>query len=224
MADVHPKTVDDLIHRVDGLVATGGRVLLGITGAPGAGKTTFADAFANLLRGRRPAGMVGDWVARVPMDGYHLADCELTRLGRLERKGASDTFDVSGYAALLERLVSDKDEIVYAPAFEREIEQPIAGSIPVPPNARLVITEGNYLLMEDDAWPRVRACLNEVWYLDLAEEERLRRLIARHERFGKSSSEAHAWVHGTDQRNAAIISGTYERADLHVPSDILGTG
>jgi pantothenate kinase len=160
MADVHPKTVDDLIHRVDGLVATGGRVLLGITGAPGAGKTTFADAFANLLRRRRPAGMVGDWVARVPMDGYHLADCELTRLGRLERKGAWDTFDVSGYAALLERLVSDKDEIVYAPAFEREIEQPIAGSIPVPPNARLVITEGNYLLMEDDAWPRVRALVS----------------------------------------------------------------
>ncbi len=223
MADVHSTTADDLLHRSYDLVAGGRRALLGIVGPPGVGKTTFADALADLLRERPPVGMGGDWVTRVPMDGYHLADCELTRLGRLGRKGAPDTFDVTGYVAMLERLARDGDEVVYAPAFERDIEQPIAGSIPVPPSTRLVITEGNYLLVDEGAWPRVRACLDEVWYLDLAEAERRRRLIARHEQFGKSGPEARAWVHRSDERNAEVVSSTQERADLRVPSDVLAT-
>jgi pantothenate kinase len=167
-------------------------------------------------------GMGVDWVARVPMDGYHLADCDLSRLGRLERKGAPDTFDVAGYVALLERLAHDGDEVVYAPAFERDIEQPVAGTIPVPPNARCVITEGNDLLLDEGGWTRVRDSLTEVWYLDLDEAERQRRLIARHERFGKSGSEARAWAHGSDQRNADVVSRTDERADLRLAGDVLG--
>lgn len=221
MVDAHEPTAEDLVRRVHGLVSGGRRTLLGIAGPPGSGKSTFADALADLLRDRPPGGMGRDWVVRVPMDGYHLADCELTRLGRMERKGAPDTFDVAGYAALLERLAHDADEVVYAPAFERDIEQPVAGSIPVPPSARLVITEGNYLLLEDGGWARVRALLDEVWYLDLAEEERHRRLIARHERFGKPESLARAWAQGSDQRNAEVVTSTYERADLRVPSGVL---
>ena len=145
------------------------------------------------------------------------------RLGRLQRKGAPDTFDAAGYAALLERLADDGDEVVYAPAFERDLEQPVAGSIPVPPSARLVITEGNYLLVEDGAWTKVRGRLDEVWYIDLADEERRRRLLARHRRFGKSELVASEWVHGSDQRNADVVTGTYERADLRVPGSVLGT-
>ncbi len=216
-------TPDDLVRRVDGLVAGGRRAILGIAGPPGAGKSTFADALADRLRDRPPGGMGRDWVVRVPMDGYHLADCELIRLGRLQRKGAPDTFDAAGYAALLERLADDGDEVVYAPAFERDLEQPVAGSIPVPPSARLVITEGNYLLVEDSAWTNVRGRLDEVWYIDLADEERRRRLLARHRRFGKSELVAREWVHGTDQRNADVVTGTYERADLRVPGSVLGT-
>lgn len=222
MADVHPTTPDDILRRVHGLVSGGRRALLGVTGPPGAGKTTFADALADLLRDRPPVGMGVDWVARVPMDGFHLADCELTRLGRRDRKGAPDTFDVAGYVSLLERLAHDGEEIVYAPAFERDIEQPVAGSIPVAAEARCVITEGNYLLLDGGGWNRVRASLNEVWYLDLDEQERQRRLVARHEQFGKSGSDARAWALGSDQRNAEVVRNTDVRADLRLSSDVLG--
>jgi pantothenate kinase len=159
------------------------------------------------------------WVAHVPMDGFHLADVELERLGRRDRKGAPDTFDAAGYAALLRRLREDADgeDIVYAPGFERDLEQPLAGAVPVPPTARLVVTEGNYLLLDTGAWARVRPQLDEVWFCALDETERIRRLVARHEQFGKAHAEAVAWVHRTDQRNAELVEATWERADLVVP-------
>jgi pantothenate kinase len=150
------------------------------------------------------------------MDGFHLADVELDRLGRRDRKGAPDTFDAAGYAALLRRLREEVDGTVYAPGFERVLEQPIAGAIPVPPTARLVVTEGNYLLLDTGAWAGVRPHLDEVWFCRIDEEERLRRLVARHEEFGKDHDEAVAWVLGTDQRNADLIETTRDRADLIV--------
>ncbi len=157
------------------------------------------------------------------MDGFHLADAELERLGRRDRKGAPDTFDAAGYAALLRRLRDDDGagEVVYAPGFERELEQPLAGAIPVPPAARLVVTEGNYLLLDTGSWARVRPLLDEVWFCAADEERRVRRLIARHERFGKSHAEAVAWVERSDERNAALVAATRDRADLVVPVERL---
>jgi pantothenate kinase len=155
------------------------------------------------------------------MDGFHLADAELDRLGRRDRKGAPDTFDAAGYAALLRRLREDTDEVVYAPGFERVLEQPIAGAIPVPPAARLVVTEGNYLLLEQGSWARVRSCLDEVWFCEIPEDERIRRLVARHEEFGKDHEAAVAWALGTDGRNAELIATTRDRADLIVPEPVL---
>ena len=207
-------TLDDLLERAAALVRPGHRAILGITGSPGAGKTTLAEHLVRELNGDGPP-----WVAHVPMDGFHLADVELDRLGRRDRKGAPDTFDAAGYAALLRRLRDEKDEgVVYAPGFERVLEQPIAGAIPVPRAARLIVTEGNYLLLREDVWARVRAQLDEVWFCDLAEEERIRRLVARHEEFGKDHDTAVAWALGTDQRNADLVCATRERADLVVPT------
>ena len=108
------------------------------------------------------------------------------RLGRRGRKGAPDTFDPGGYAALLRRLRSSPEETVYAPAFDRDIEQPIAGSIPVHPRCRLVVTEGNYLLLDDPAWRAARAELDAVWFVEAGEALRLERLVARHVEFGKT--------------------------------------
>ncbi|MDQ0596899.1 pantothenate kinase [Streptomyces canus] len=211
-----PLTFDDLLIRARALARGDRRAILGIAGSPGAGKTTLAQALVRELdAGGEP------WVAHVPMDGFHLADVELDRLGLRDRKGAPDTFDAAGYAALLRRLRARDEEdgaVVYAPGFERVLEQPIAGAVPVPPTARLVVTEGNYLLLDTGAWVRVRQQLDEVWFCELDEQERIRRLVARHEEFGKGHEEAVAWVQRTDQRNAELVAATRDRADLIVPA------
>ncbi|MER5428135.1 nucleoside/nucleotide kinase family protein [Streptomyces sp. NPDC002588] len=205
-------TFDDLLRRARSLAGDGRRrALLGIAGSPGAGKTTLAERLVRELNGTGEP-----WVAHVPMDGFHLADVELDRLGRRDRKGAPDTFDTPGYAALLHRLRDDTDDVVYAPGFERVLEQPIAGAVPVEPTARLVVTEGNYLLLGTGAWTRVRAELDEVWFCETDEEERVRRLVGRHVEFGKGHAEAVAWVERSDQRNAELVAATRGRADLVV--------
>ncbi|MEV6838427.1 nucleoside/nucleotide kinase family protein [Streptomyces sp. NPDC051133] len=211
-----PLTFDDLLARARALTGGGRRAILGIAGSPGAGKTTLAERLVGALGGDGTC-----WAAHVPMDGFHLADAELDRLGRRHRKGAPDTFDPAGYAALLRRLREDTDDVVYAPGFERVLEQPVAGAIPVPPAARLVVTEGNYLLVEEGSWARVRPCLDEVWFCEIPEDERIRRLVARHEEFGKDRAAAVAWVRGTDQRNADLVAATRDRADLVVPAGAL---
>ena len=193
-------------NRLEALLARDDRVIVGITGAPGAGKTAMAEQIASSI----------DDAVHIPMDGFHLADVELRRLGRLDRKGSIDTFDAYGYLALLQRLRSQGAETVYAPAFDRDIEQPIAGSIRVPPSARLIVTEGNYLLDDDEPWPQVRQTLDEVWFVECAADERRRRLVARHVEFGKSDEQAQAWVRDVDELNAARIERVRDRADLVV--------
>ena len=216
-----------LVQRARGLVAGvvasgGGRAVLGITGAPGAGKTTLVERLLVELSGHPPEGVsAGDWVAHVPMDGFHLSDAQLERLGLRDRKGAPETFDASGYAALLERVRAETGQTVYAPGFERELEQPIAAALAVPPSARLVVTEGNYLLLDDPSWRRVRAAMDEVWYCDLDEPTRLGRLVARHVEFGKEPDAAALWVQQVDQANAVLVAATRARAD-HVVT--LGRG
>ncbi|ONI72944.1 nucleoside/nucleotide kinase family protein [Actinosynnema sp. ALI-1.44] len=194
----------ELVGRARALAAAD-RAVLGICGAPGAGKSTLAAELVEAL---------GDLAVYVGMDGFHLAQSELARLGRTERKGALDTFDGSGYVNLLKRLRSQGDEVVYAPEFRREIEEPVACAVPVFPRTRLVVTEGNYLLVPDKPWGEVRDLLDEAWFLHLDEGERHRRLIARHEAFGRSPEQARDRALGPDERNASVINATAERADL----------
>ncbi|MFG1703021.1 nucleoside/nucleotide kinase family protein [Nonomuraea sp. M3C6] len=206
----------ELLRRVHGLAAGGERVVIGIAGCPGAGKSTLAGWLVDRLTS---AGLPAVWV---PMDGFHLADVELERLGRRGRKGAMDTFDARGYLALLRRIRAETATVVYAPSFDREIEQPIAGAIPVPPATRVVVSEGNYLLAADEPWPQVHAAMTEVWYADLDDRVRLDRLIKRHIQFGKTPDQAARWVAEVDEPNAARIRTTRERADLRVDMDALG--
>ena len=198
-------TLDALVARARRLCVPGRRRLLGITGAPGAGKSTLATALV--------AALAPDAVA-MPMDGYHLANVELVRLGRRDRKGAPDTFDAAGYVALLRRLRDPAQPLVYGPAFHREIEEPVAGEIPVPSGVPLVVTEGNYLLVPDGPWAAVRGLLDEVWFVEPDEPTRLDRLVRRHRAFGKSEADARAWALGSDERNAAVIRATRDRADV----------
>jgi pantothenate kinase len=192
--------------RANELIRRSGRALLGLVGPPGAGKSTLAAVlqaeFASVAQ-------------VVPMDGFHLANVELERLGRRARKGAPDTFDSAGYVALLRRLLAQSDdEIVYAPEFRREIEEPIANAIPLFARTQLVITEGNYLLLDDEPWTQVRSLLDEIWYVDVDESARVHRLTKRHEQFGRSAEEAAAWVAQTDEPNARLIAASRDRASF----------
>ena len=204
--------LDDLLDRAAALVPTTGRTVLGIVGLPGAGKTTVALALVDGLAAR----LGPDLVAHVPMDGFHLADVQLDRLGLREVKGAPETFDVAGYAALLARLRTGDEGTVYAPGFERGLEQPIAAAVAVPPGVRLVVTEGNYLLLDEPAWSAVRASLAEVWRVDVPDDLRIRRLVARHVQFGKSPEAARAWVARSDEANATRIRDQSVEPDLVV--------
>ena len=192
--------------RLNALRQEGGRKILGIVGPPGCGKSTLAAALLDFL---------GDEAVAVPMDGYHLANVELARLGRASRKGAEDTFDSAGYVALLRRLKNQQaNEIVYAPEFRREIEEPIANAIPVFPETQLVITEGNYLLLDHAHWAGVSELLDEVWYVDIDHSVRRERLVKRHMHFGRSQAAAEDWVANTDEPNAVRIEATKHRADV----------
>lgn len=183
------------------------RVLLGIAGAPGAGKSHLAAMIANQVPGSVVVGM----------DGFHLAHSVLTQRGQVEDKGAQHTFDAHGYVALLERLQRGGEQTIWAPEFRREVEDAIAGAVAVPHDAQLVVTEGNYLLLDEDPWRRVPQLCREVWFVDPDEQVRLSQLTARHVRHGRSPQAARERaLTGTDGRNAALVLATRHRATLRV--------
>lgn len=196
--------VAELVARAAALAADGGRRLLGVAGAPGAGKSTLVEALARGLGGRAVV---------VPMDGFHLDDAVLDALGRRDRKGAPDTFDAAGYVHLLRRLRAADEDVVYAPVFRREQELAVAGALAVPREVPLVVTEGNYLLA-GGAFAPVRELLDEAWFLDVDPVLRRCRLVARHVRYGRSPEAAERWVASSDDPNAVLVEATRDRADL----------
>ena len=200
-------SIDDLTAMARQLARTGQRKILGITGPPGACKSTLADAIIEAM---------GDDARLVGMDGFHLAQRELARLGRQERKGAPDTFDAAGYVSLLRRLSQNTEAVVYAPWFDRSVEEPIACAVPIEREVPLVVNEGNYLLVDDGDWAQVRPLLGTCWYVDLDEWTRIDRLVTRHQSFGRTPDQAREWVLRSDQSNAELVARTRERADLVV--------
>lgn len=211
-------SLDSLVAAAIELVPDGGRAVLGIAGVPGSGKTTLAEAvIAGVARLRGD-----DFVAHVPMDGFHLADVQLDRLGLRDRKGAPETFDAAGYAALLRRLHTETEVPVYAPGFERTLEQPIAAAMVVAPSARLVVTEGNYLLLARPEWRAARQAVDSVWWLETEDTTRIERLVARHVRFGKPAEAASAWVSSVDEKNTELIRVQGEQPDRSVRETTAG--
>lgn len=202
-------SVGEAIERATTLAGSG-RALLGIVGCPGSGKSTLSAAIV--------AGVSSSVV--VPMDGFHMLNDELVRLGRRHRKGAPDTFDVEAYVSLLERVRRQSaGQLLTAPRYDRAASAPVADAINVDSGAALVITEGNYLLLEYSPWSAVRPLLDEVWFVDVDDAVRVSRLIARHIEFGKSPDEAVEWVMRSDEANAAVVAATRDRADVVVHLD-----
>lgn len=194
-----------LVQRARRLAGMAPRTILAIAGMPGAGKSTLAAALVDAL---------GDSAALLPMDGFHLAQQELARLGRVESKGAPDTFDADGYVNTLRRLRWADEPVVYVPFFDRHLEEPVASALALSREVPLIITEGNYLLLDQSPWDHVVGLVDEAWFCGLAEPERVARLVGRHRAFGKSRREAEAWAFGSDQANAVLIESGQCRADL----------
>ena len=202
-------SMDDLVARARGLVESGRRALLGLVGAPGAGKSTVSAALVEALG--------ADRAVVVPMDGFHLANEVLRDQGLADVKGNIATFDSAGYAALLRRLRDQQDdEIVYAPRFDRTLEESIGSAIRVDPGVALVVTEGNYLLSDGVHWERCRATLTESWFIQVPQDLRLRWLIDRHIAHGRSPQAAREWVLRSDEANARLVVATADRADVLV--------
>lgn len=199
----------DLAERALALTS-GGRAVLGICGAPGAGKSTLA---ARLVAELGPSAVI------VPMDGFHLPDAELARLGLSDRKGAPETFDVHGYVALLRRVCAEPDHVVYAPEFDRDREESVAGAIAIRPEHRLVVTEGNYLLLDAPGWSDVLPLLSESWFVEGDDGVRLSRLVARHVSHGRAPDDAERWATVSDQANADVVARTRAAADVLVDID-----
>ena len=208
MTEPAASDVATIVRHLNRRLRQGERCLVGITGPPGVGKSTFADTLADRFDPRPPI---------VGMDGFHLANSHLDELGLIHRKGAHYTFDEWGYVATLARIAKqDEDEIVYVPEFDRGIEDSIAASVAVKPSDRLVLTEGNYLLLDRPPWHRVRDLLSLSIYVEADETTRLDRLIRRHVDFGKTEELARQHVHESDQVNAHLIAGSRHHADFVV--------
>ena len=181
------------------------RILIGIVGKPGAGKSTVTAKLKEILPNEE--------TKILSQDGYHLSNAQLKELGRADRKGAPDTFDPKSFTELLRRVARDIEHDIYFPIFHREIEESIAAEGVITPKTKIVLVEGNYLLLDSHGWHEVADHLDETWYLNIDDELRLKRLVARHIEFGKDPEFAHAWAHGTDEANARLIETTKVRAD-----------
>lgn len=203
------RSMAEVLRVVRAAAAGTDRIVVGIAGAPGSGKSTIAEALVRAL---------GEDAALLPMDGFHLSNAQLARLGSRDRKGAPDTFDAAGFTAILARIRSAGEgrpgaHTVYAPEFFREVDESFAASVAVPPSTRIVVTEGNYLLLDSSGWGGVAALLDVSLFAGVDHGVRMRRLVARHERFGMTHEQAVAWAGGTDERNAVLIEATRHRAD-----------
>jgi pantothenate kinase len=205
-------TVDQAVERAVELARSSRRTVLGIAGAPGAGKSTLARRIVTAVDDRLGAGTA----VQVPMDGFHLSNAALDALGRHDRKGAADTFDADGYVALVRRLVAADEDVVWAPDFDRRVDEPVAGSIAVPRAARLVVSEGNYLLDDTAPWSALPALFTETWFCAVADDVRLDRLVGRHMRHGRDHDAARAWAVEVDGVNAARVAPTVIRASRTV--------
>lgn len=186
------------------------RYVLGIAGPPAAGKSTLALAVRDEFN--RAAG--GRIAEVAPMDGFHLSNEELRRIGALHRKGEPDTFDAAGYARLLASVRGEGDTDVAWPTFDRSIEATVPGGVVFTPEVRIVVTEGNYLLLGTGDWAAVRPVLDDAWYLDADSAVLEARLIARHRAGGKSEAEARRKTTESDLPNAVLVQWSRHRARL----------
>ena len=199
-------TFEDILSEIVSMRNSQDRVIVGIAGCPGSGKSTLAQEIVEAL---------GPRAQMIPMDGFHLAQAVLSDLGMEDRKGAPETFDAAGFVSLLQRVdAQEVDEVIFAPRFDRAIEEPIACAIPIRPETSVIIVEGNYLLLDDAEWRGVRSILDFTCYLSIENSLRESRLLVRHMEFGRTHAEALAWIRSVDNPNAQRIEASQGNAEF----------
>ena len=200
-------TIEEALKRLRSLNENNSqRIIIGIVGKPGAGKSTLTSYLLENL--------VKEKAVLVPMDGYHLSNKLLAEYEKADRKGAYDTFDAIGYSELIKRIKSDSDSDIYFPIFHREIEESIVAEGVVLKDCKVVLTEGNYLLLDNYGWQDVKSFFTESWYIQIDDELRRERLMARSIRYGRSPEIAYKWTHGSDEVNAKVVETTMNNADV----------
>lgn len=206
---------EPLVEHVLSLVPSseGRRTVLALTGPPAAGKSTLARYLVQQVEEELGRGTAG----YLPMDGFHLSNVQLDRLGRRDRKGAPDTFDAHGFVALLRRLTVETDHPVYVPDYDRTLHEPVAARHVVLPHTLLVVTEGNYLACAEEPWSSAQEIYAELWYVEAPDADREHRLVRRQVRGGVNEYQARAWVERSDRPNGELVKGMRERCTRVVP-------
>lgn len=187
-----------------------GRTLAALAGPPGAGKSTLAEAVVARVEAERPG-----LAALVPMDGFHFDDAVLEARGRRPFKGAPDTFDVGGLAATLARLKAGEEDVA-VPVFDRALEIARAGARIVPASARVVLAEGNYLLLEDAPWSRLAPLFDLTAFIRVDEATLRARLLGRWLGHGLDAAEAERKAESNDLPNGRLVLARSRRADVEI--------
>ena len=199
--------LEDVVENAKSIAASSKRSILAVAGAPGSGKTTITQSIVKELGPEN--------VVIVPMDGFHLSNTILKKWDRRSRKGAWDTFDASGYINLISRIKNQREEIILAPDFDRDIDESIGGVIEVSINTPLILLEGTFLFSEHGLWPELLPLIDHGWFVHLECSIRQQRLIQRHMKHGMDLKQATQWALSTDEANAKAVELDYKRASLY---------
>lgn len=182
------------------------RFLVAIAGPPGSGKSTLAELLAEILTARGELSVV------LPMDGFHMDNAVLAEKGLLARKGAPETFDVRGFVDIV-RAVRSAGEVL-VPVFDRSREIAIAAARSIAPRHRIVLIEGNYLLLDEGPWTSLEGLFDLSILITPPEEALAERLVDRWRRLGLDAAEITAKVEGNDLPNGRIVLAKSRPADL----------
>lgn len=203
--------VRNLVTRAKGLTTGNQRVALGIAGGPGVGKSTLAGELVKAINSETPGS-----AAYVPMDGFHMRHSKLEALGMAGEKGMPHTFDAAAFVGFLERLKAATGPMS-GPGYSRRIEDVVEDAVLVPAAARLLVVEGNYLLLASSPWWRTRPLLDLAVFIDLPRERVRARLLRRHAAEGLFTEERNReHVERVDMANYDLVQRSRSRADLAI--------
>ena len=193
------------------------RIAIGIAGGPGSGKSTLAAELVTMLNAVHPGS-----AALVPMDGFHIKHAKLETMGQTDYKGAPHTFEGAAFVSFLHHLKGATGP-VSGPGYSRKIEDTVDAAFTVPPEVRVLIVEGNYLLLTEGPWAGVKAALDYAVFIDVPRDIVKARLLRRHGEEGLFTEERNrAHIERNDLPNYDLVSQSQDRADVVIEMDVAG--